>query len=73
MIPAAPAHPIRRKRMGGARVDWRLDGKQKRKYQAAEALGFTARLIENGWPGLSAKETGRVGALLRHSPQKQEN
>ncbi|MDD6052029.1 MAG: hypothetical protein PUC00_12325 [Clostridiales bacterium] len=54
-------------------MDWRLCEKQKRKYQAAEALGFMERLKENGWPGLSAKETGQVGALLRHAPRKQEN
>lgn len=53
-------------------MDWRLDAKQKRKYQAAERLGFTARLIETGWPGLSAKETGQVGAMIRYAPHKQE-
>lgn len=53
-------------------MDWRLSPQQKRKYQAAERLGLTARLLENGWPGLSAKDTGRVGAMLRHSPRKQE-
>ncbi len=53
-------------------MDWRLDSKHKRKYQAAERLGLTARLIENGWPGLSAKETGQVGAMIRHAPQNQE-
>lgn len=53
-------------------MEWRLDAKQKRKYQAAERLGLIARLIESGWPGLSAKETGQVGALLRHAPHQQE-
>ena len=56
----------------GALVEWRLDAKQKRKYHAAERLGLIARLIESGWPGLSAKETGQVGALLRHAPHQQE-
>lgn len=53
-------------------MGWRLHPKQKRKYEAAECLGLTSRLLENGWPGLTAKETGRVGAMLRHSPHKQE-
>lgn len=53
-------------------MTWRLSLREKRKYQAADALGLTTRLKEYGWPGLSAKETGQVGARLRHSPQKQE-
>ena len=53
-------------------MTWRLSPKQKRKYQAADALGLTRRLQECGWPGLSAKETGRVGAMLRRPPRKQE-
>lgn len=53
-------------------MTWRLSDREKRKYQAAEGLGLTARLKEKGWAGLSAKETGKVGARLRHSPQKQE-
>lgn len=44
---------------------WRLDEKSKRKYEAAERFGLTARLLENGWPGLSAKEAGRIGGALR--------
>ena len=51
---------------------WRLGAEQKRKYEAAEALGLTQRLRECGWAGLSAKETGRVGAAMRRMPQKQE-
>lgn len=72
MIPAAGAHPIAMNGKGGVRMDWRLDPQQKRKYQAAERLGFTARLIECGWPGLSAKETGQVGAMIRYAPPQQE-
>ena len=53
-------------------TQWRLTEKEKRKYEAAERFGMTSRLLENGWPGLTAKETGRIGAALRHSPQKQE-
>ena len=52
---------------GGVRMEWRLSSQQKRKYEAAERLGMVSRLLENGWPGLTAKETGRIGAALRHS------
>ncbi len=51
---------------------WRLDERQKRKYEAAERLGLTSRLLENGWPGLTAKESGRIGAAVRRPPQKRE-
>ena len=53
-------------------MEWRIDPKQKRKYEAAERLGLTARLREQGWPGLTAKETGRIGAQIRRPLQKQE-
>ena len=53
-------------------MTWRLPLRQKRKYEAAEALGLTQRLRECGWAGLAAKETGRVGAVMRRPPQKQE-
>ena len=51
---------------------WRLDAQQKKKYEAAERLGLKSRLLENGWPGLTAKETGQIGAAMRHSPHVQE-
>ena len=50
-------------------MDWRLSARQKRKYEAAERLGLTSRLLEYGWPGLTAKETGRIGAAMKHPPQ----
>ena len=53
-------------------MTWRLDPHQKRKYEAAEALGLILRLQESGWAGLTAKESGRVGAAMRHLPKKQE-
>lgn len=54
-------------------MTWRLDTNTKKKYRAAEELSLTQRLREVGWAGLSAKETGRIGARLRHGPQIQEN
>ena len=53
-------------------MSWRLDADTKQKYDAAEALGLTERLREVGWAGLSAKETGRVGARVRRLLKKQE-
>ena len=50
---------------------WRLSRREKRKYQAAERLGLLQRLREVGWAGLSAKETGRVGAWLRREHQQE--
>ena len=46
-------------------TQWRLTEKEKRKYEAAERFGMTSRLLENGWPGLTAKEAGRIGGALR--------
>lgn len=52
-------------------TQWRLDPKAKRKYEAAECLSLTPRLLESGWPGLSAKEAGRIGAQMRRkTPEK---
>ncbi len=48
-------------------TQWRLDEKTKRKYEAAERFGLTPRLLEMGWPGLSAKEAGRIGAAVKGS------
>lgn len=53
-------------------MTWRLDENTKKKYEAAEDLGLTDRLLEVGWAGLSAKDTGRIGARLRHTKPKQE-
>lgn len=33
------------------------------KYRAAERLGLTDKLLQVGWGGLSAQETGRIGGL----------
>lgn len=46
-------------------AQWRLDEREKRKYEAAERFGLLPRLLEGGWPGLSAKEAGRIGGALR--------
>ena len=53
-------------------TQWRLDEKEKRKYEAAERFGLTSRLLEHGWPGLSAKEAGRIGGALRRRGASRE-
>lgn len=44
---------------------WRLDEKAKRKYAAAERFGLTEKLLQEGWAGLSAKDSGRIGGSLK--------
>ena len=45
---------------------WRLHEKDKRKSDLARRYGLTQRLMEVGWAGLSAKESGRIGGGLQH-------
>ena len=40
--------------------------KERKKYRAAEAAGLLERVLEVGWAGLSAKESGRIGGLAAH-------
>ena len=49
---------------------WKLTEKEKRKYEAAERLGLMPRLKAYGWPGLSAKEAGRIGGAIRRRPDQ---
>lgn len=42
----------------------------RRKYRAAEAAGLLDRVLEVGWAGLSAKESGRIGGLAAHMPDE---
>lgn len=44
---------------------WRLDEKAKRKYAAAERFGLTEKLLQAGWAGLSAKDSGRIGGSMK--------
>lgn len=34
------------------------------KYEAAEQLGLTDRLLQVGWAGLTAGETGKIGGIV---------
>ncbi len=41
-----------------------LSGAEKLKYEAAEELGLLEKLVEVGWSGLTARETGLIGARV---------
>lgn len=53
-------------------MDWRMRGKEKRKYEAARRFGLTEKLCQVGWAGLSAKEAGRIGGSLHGRRRKTE-
>lgn len=37
--------------------------RERRKYEAAQKLGLTGKLLEGGWGSLTARENGLIGAL----------
>ena len=41
-----------------------MDREKQLKYRAAACLGLTEKLLQVGWAGLSAQETGRIGGLV---------
>lgn len=49
-----------------------LSQRMRNKYRAAEAAGLLERVLEVGWAGLSAKESGRIGGLAAHMNQKKD-
>ncbi len=38
--------------------------REKMKYEIAEELGLTDKVKREGWGGLSAEETGRIGGIM---------
>lgn len=52
-------------------TSWRPDARTRRKYDAAAHLGLMDELREKGWAGLSAKDTGRIGGMLRGANRKE--
>ncbi|MBP3427355.1 MAG: small acid-soluble spore protein alpha/beta type [Clostridia bacterium] len=44
----------------------RPTAQERRKYRAAQAAGLLERVLEVGWAGLSAKESGKIGGILAH-------
>ena len=45
-------------------------GRLRAKYRAAQEAGLLDRVLEVGWAGLSAKESGRIGGILAHMDQR---
>ena len=46
--------------------------RERSKYEAAKAAGLLERVLEVGWAGLSAKESGRIGGILAHMNERKE-
>ena len=46
--------------------------RERSKYLAAKEAGLLERVLEVGWAGLSAKESGRIGGILAHMTQEKE-
>lgn len=46
--------------------------RERDKYRAAQEAGLLERVLEVGWAGLTAKESGRIGGLLAHKKQRVE-
>lgn len=42
-----------------------MSGVERLKYEAAEELGLLEKLVQVGWSGLTARETGLIGARVR--------
>ncbi len=45
---------------------------ERSKYRAAEEAGLLERVLEVGWAGLSAKESGRIGGMVAHRRKEKE-
>lgn len=45
--------------------------RERNKYRAAQAAGLLERVLEVGWAGLTAKETGKIGGLSAHMDRKE--
>lgn len=45
------------------------------KYEIAEELGLMDKITENGWKGLTSRESGRIGGIMgkRKRAQQKEN
>ena len=41
-----------------------MDETERLKYEVADELGLTERLLRVGWAGLTAGETGRIGGIV---------
>lgn len=60
---------------GGAEMNSLIEPpseKMRKKYKAAEAAGLLARVMEVGWAGLTAKESGRIGGMTAHMKHEKD-
>lgn len=46
--------------------------RERSKYRAAQEAGLLERVLEVGWAGLSAKESGRIGGIMAHRRGKND-
>ena len=46
--------------------------RERSKYRAAQEAGLLGRVLEVGWAGLSAKESGRIGGLMARRREKDD-
>jgi len=44
--------------------------RERDKYHAAQAAGLLEKVLEVGWAGLSAKESGKIGGILAHMDRR---
>ncbi len=42
----------------------KLSPQEQLKYEIAEELGLSSKVLERGWRSLTAKESGRIGGLM---------
>ena len=49
-----------------------LTEEEKVKYEIAAELGLLDRVMADGWKGLAAKETGRIGGLMTRRKRQEE-
>ncbi|HIW48945.1 MAG TPA: alpha/beta-type small acid-soluble spore protein [Firmicutes bacterium] len=49
-----------------------LSQQDREKYEAAEELGLLDAVIQHGWRGLSARDSGRIGGYLSAKRKKQK-
>lgn len=47
--------------------------REKMKYEIAEELGLTDKVRKEGWGGLSAGETGRIGGIMARRKKDNKN
>ena len=46
--------------------------RERNKYRAAQQARLLERVLEVGWAGLSAKESGRIGGLSAHMDREDD-